>query len=136
MNTYVTAAITNTLCCDLILGEDWIQRYKVTKVLGDKARIPLRVQPNETAFPIQVQSSIVIPARAQRLIRTVTPIACTEKVMFSKLKGIRNFAMESLIVQNYDNAIELTVTNVNDQPVYLAGHTDLGVVYVLGSEHQ
>ena len=29
IKTYVTAAITRTLCCDMILGEDWIGRNKI-----------------------------------------------------------------------------------------------------------
>jgi hypothetical protein len=29
LKTYVTAAITRTLCCDMILGEDWIGRNKI-----------------------------------------------------------------------------------------------------------
>ncbi|CAF4071366.1 unnamed protein product, partial [Rotaria sp. Silwood2] len=50
IKTYVTAAITKTLCCDVILGEDWIRHYQVTingftnkiEILGNKASVPLR----------------------------------------------------------------------------------------------
>ncbi|CAF3393117.1 unnamed protein product, partial [Rotaria sp. Silwood2] len=45
INTYITAAITKTLCCDVILGEDWIRHYQITingftniiEILGNKA---------------------------------------------------------------------------------------------------
>ncbi|CAF1360929.1 unnamed protein product [Rotaria sordida] len=50
IKTHVTAAITKTLCCDVILGEDWIRHYQVTingftnkiEVLGSKAAVPLQ----------------------------------------------------------------------------------------------
>ncbi|CAF1370955.1 unnamed protein product [Rotaria sordida] len=50
IKTHVTAAITKTLCCDVILGEDWIRHYQVTingftnkiEVLGSKAIVPLQ----------------------------------------------------------------------------------------------
>jgi hypothetical protein len=47
--TNVSAAITNTLCCAMILGEDWISKYKVVinratdkvEILGATATVPL-----------------------------------------------------------------------------------------------
>ncbi|CAF3652818.1 unnamed protein product [Rotaria sp. Silwood1] len=50
IRTYVTAAVTKTLCCDLILVEDWIKYYRATinlfknrlEILGNKAAVSLQ----------------------------------------------------------------------------------------------
>ncbi|CAF5038681.1 unnamed protein product, partial [Rotaria sp. Silwood1] len=63
IRTYVTAAVTKTLCCDLILGEDWIKYYRATidrfkdrlEILGNKAAISLQpssIIPNDKNYRV------------------------------------------------------------------------------------
>ncbi|CAF3093368.1 unnamed protein product [Rotaria sp. Silwood2] len=69
IRTYVTAVVTKTLCCDVILGEDWIKYYQVTinrfkdriEILGNKTVVPLRASSSNQLFDVKnLQEHILV----------------------------------------------------------------------------
>jgi predicted aspartyl protease len=88
---YVTAAITRTLCYDVILGEDWINRSQVTinrfrnkiEILGNKATVPLRTSSNKSFMPITLKFATSIPPHTEPIVEACTSIRQATKALFS-----------------------------------------------------
>ncbi|CAF1442744.1 unnamed protein product [Rotaria sordida] len=147
IQTYVTAAVTKTLCCDVILGEDWIKSYQVTinrfkdriEILGNKAAVPLRTSFKNHLIPVKLQHSISIPPRTKQIVEAFTTISTATKVLFSPdlcLQARKKIFLtqEFIRIQNY--LTKLAITNTNDLPIYLSCDTNLGFISFLTQADQ
>ncbi|CAF4555697.1 unnamed protein product, partial [Rotaria socialis] len=109
IRTNVIAAITKTLCCDLILGEDWIKCYQVTinrfkdriEILGNKATVSLRTSFNNKLMPIKLQHSMSIPPHTERMVDAFVAISTLPKVFFSP--DLRMQGTKKIIVTQVDH---------------------------------
>ncbi|CAF1442774.1 unnamed protein product, partial [Rotaria sordida] len=139
INTYVTAAITKTLCCDVILGEDWIRHYQITingftnkiEILGNKAAVPLRTSSSNRRIPIKLRHSINIPPHAEEVVEAFTSIPQASKVLFTpnlRIQCNKNILFSQATIQIQDYSTNLTIINTNDYPLYLASDTRLGFI--------
>ncbi|CAF3950315.1 unnamed protein product [Rotaria sordida] len=139
INTYVTAAITKTLCCDVILGEDWIRHYQITingftnkiEILGNKAAVPLRTSSSNLRIPIKLRYSINIPSHAEEVVEAFTSIPQASKVLFTpnlRIQCNKNILFSQATIQIQDYSTNLTIINTNDYPLYLASDTRLGFI--------
>ena len=139
IKTCVTAAITRTLCCDAILGEDWIKYYQVTingftnkiEILGNKVAVSLRTSSRKRRIPVKLQRSMTIPSHTEQRVEAFTSIPQASKVLCSPdlcVQGNKNLVISQAIIEIRDHCTELIITNINDYPVYLASDTNLGFI--------
>ena len=139
IKTCVTAAITRTLCCDVILGEDWIKYYQVTingftnkiEILGNKAAVSLRTSSRKRRIPVKLRKSMTIPSRTEQMVEAFTSIPQASKVLFSPdlcVQGNKNLVIPQAIIEIQDHCTKLIITNINDYPLYLASDTNLGFI--------
>ncbi len=147
IKTYVTAAITRTLCYDVILGEDWINRYQVTinrfknkiEILGNKATVPLRTSFNKSFMPITLKVATSIPPHTERIIEACTSIRQATKALFSPdlhFMNHKNLLLIQAIIQIQNNSTKLVITNTNDYPVQLERDAKLGFISLLDKDDQ
>jgi hypothetical protein len=147
VKTYVTAAVTETLCCDVILGEDWIRYYQVTidrfndkiRILGNKASISLRTSSNNILIPVKLRYSTSIPPHTDQIVEVFALVAQAPKVLFSpnlQLQKRKNMVLAQALIQIQDYSTKLTITNLNDSPLYLSCDTHLGFVSYLAQDDE
>ena len=147
VRTYVTAAITRTLCYDVILGEDWINHYQVTvnrfknriEIFGNKAAVPLQTSFNESFLPMTLRAATVIPPYTERIVEAYTSIKQAAKALFSPdlhLMNNKRLLLTQAIIQIRNNSTKLIITNTNDYPIQLERDVKVGFVSFLDKDHQ
>ncbi|CAF4090667.1 unnamed protein product [Adineta steineri] len=147
IKTYVTAAITETLCCDLILGEDWIKYYRVTinrfrnriEILGNKATVPLRTTWDNNCILMKLRSSIYIPPYTEQIVEVVVPVAEATNVLYSPniwLQKNKNIVLSQALVQIKNYSTKLVIRNTSKFSVHLTRNTNMGMASILTQDDQ
>lgn len=133
IKTYVTAAIAKFLCCDVILGEDWIKRYQVNinrvndsiEIMGNKAAIPLRPTANKQLVPVKLQdpnpTSLSLNVVSKDLKDTLSTSIDVEKTLDQAVQHItdRQEQIETRnVIARYHKVFNISTPTIALTPIY------------------
>ncbi|CAF4486028.1 unnamed protein product, partial [Rotaria magnacalcarata] len=124
IKTFVTAAVTTTLCCDVILGEDWINHYRVIidrfknklEILGNKASVHLRTSSDSKLFS---PSSIALKTTNDSVVHNYKNYKPMMKHCLSKRSHFINTLKNSSpqtphVIQDIEKTIDEMIQHITD----------------------
>lgn len=138
--------VVKDLCCDCLVGMDWIRNHSATLDIhqqqftvrqGDRhATIHLETDLESIPFLVRLIHKTIIPPYQQVIVQAQVPISSSRNVLFTPRPHLEyNIPIElpSAILHIHQYSTYLTISNPTSRPRYLAKNTRLGYVTQLGT---
>ena len=146
IRTPVRCFVVDDLCCDCLLGTDWIAINRVTLDFHHRrlivrtpdryASVRLETDVENLSFPVHILRATVVPPYNQVVVKARVPISSSGQALFTprqKLGINRTIDVPEAILTVNRYMTYVTVSNPSHRPCYLARNTRLGHISPLHS---
>ena len=146
IRTTAQVFVVKDLCCDCLVGADWIQSHGVTLDFNQQqltvrdgerhAIVRLETDVEHIPFPVRLMQTTTIPPYQQIIVKARVPISSSNEAVFtarSYLEYNKSIELPSAVLSIQHYTTHLTILNPTNRPRFLAKNTRLGHVIQLGS---
>ncbi|CAF0825482.1 unnamed protein product [Adineta steineri] len=138
--------VVKELCCDCLVGIDWIRNNSVTLDIYNQqltarsgnrqATVKLETDMESISFPVRSINKIMIPPYQQVIVKAHVPISSSQKTLFTPrphLEYNKSIELPSAVLNIQHYTTYLTISNPTNRRCILAPNTRLGDVIQMGS---
>ncbi|CAF4555427.1 unnamed protein product, partial [Didymodactylos carnosus] len=138
--TFITADVASNLVTEILLGKDFMAKYKILIDNGEKQvirprknkqsiRTPFIEQP-DIHYPVYLTDQITIPPFSEKLIDARTQINTTNNLMFEPTTNLHRKGLftASALLNAKKYATKVLIINANNRQFTLWKHTKLGTI--------
>jgi hypothetical protein len=146
IHTPVCCFVVKNLCCECLIGTDWIKRNLVTLDFHNQrltisnddsyASVRLDTDVENIRFPVRLLKNTTVPPYAQIVVPTHVPISFSRHALFTSrptLGSNRLIKVPSAVLPISQYTTHRTISNPTNRHCYLACNTRLGHVTLLRS---